>query len=82
MTSNFGGPMTLRMSWAGGGEQRGESLRELRVSLRELRELKVFCLKACSLENKRIEKNKGTSIILIGWRIKNDFFFLALNYSA
>ena len=53
-----------------------------RVSLRELRELRVFCLRACPLENKRIEKNKVTNIILINWRIINNFFFLALNYSA
>ena len=54
--------------------QRGESLGE---SLRELRELRVFCLRACPLEDKKIEKNKGTNIILIDWRIKNDFFLFS-----
>jgi len=39
-------------------------------------------LRLAWLENKTIEKNKRTNIILIGWRIKNEFFFLALSYSA
>ena len=33
------------------------------------------------LENRRIEKNRQTNIILNVWRIKNEFFF-ALSYGA